>query len=93
MDDKNEKLDQLRNFTFGVQSAMFAAIGAFIRTHPDPSALIQMMETYKQREQAYLENKDVPEHVLDSFHQAWARFDIEVQQVKKDGLPQTQYPV
>lgn len=88
MEDKNEKLDQLRNFSMGLQAAMFAAFGALIRTHPNPTALAQMLEVYRQREQTYLENKAVPEHVLDCFHQAWARFDIEIQQALKDDQQQ-----
>lgn len=90
MEDTGKKPDQLRDFTFGVQSAVFAAFGALIRTHPNPAALAQMMEVYRQREQTYLENKAVPEHVLDSFHQAWARFDLEIQQAQKDGQQQPQ---
>lgn len=90
MEDNKENLDRLRDFTFGVQSAMFAAVGALIRTHQDPSALAKMLEVYRQREQTYLENKAVPEHVLDSFHQAWARLDAEIQQAQKDDQQQPQ---
>lgn len=90
MKDDSEQIAQLRDYVFGVQSAVFAALGAIIRTHPDPTALAQMMDLYRQREQTYLENKAVPEHVLDSFHQAWNRFDVEIQQAHKDGQQRPQ---
>lgn len=73
------EMEQLRAFTFGMQAAFSAVLGAFIRTHTDPQALNQMLQTYHQREQAYLENKAVPEHVLDSFQQMWKRLEIEIQ--------------
>ena len=92
MSDEGSKTDQLRDFTFGMHSAMFAALGALIRSHPNPGALAQMMDVYRQREQTYLENKAVPEHVLDSFHQAWKRFDLEIQQAQKDDQQQPQCP-
>jgi hypothetical protein len=79
MDEKNAELEQLRAFTFGMQAAFIAALGAIIRTHPDPEALNQMLQTYYQREQAYLENKPLPEHVLDSFQKMWKRVEIEIQ--------------
>lgn len=79
MNEIKPELEQLRAFTFGMQSAFIAAFGALIRTHPDPQALNQMLQTYYQREQAYLENKAFPEHVLDSFQQMWKRLEIEIQ--------------
>ncbi|MFZ7319698.1 hypothetical protein ACLS0R_11660 [Comamonas jiangduensis] len=75
----NEEIENLRAFTFGMQAALVASIGALIRTHPDPEALSKMLDLYRQREQAYLENKPLPEKVLDSFQQMWKRIDIEIQ--------------
>ncbi len=83
MENENSELEQLRSFTVGMQSAFIAAIGAIIRTHPDPKALDQMLQTYYQREQAYLENKAVPEHVLDSFQSMWKRVKVEIQHTLK----------
>lgn len=83
MKEENSELEQLRAFTFGMQSAFIATLGAIIRTHPDPTALNQMLQTYYQREQAYLENKAVPEHVLDSFQQMWKRVEVEIQHTLK----------
>ena len=92
MKENISELEQLRAFTTGMQAAFVAALGAIIRTHPDPAALDQMLQTYYQREQAYLENKAVPEHVLDSFQQMWKRVEVEIQHTLKYDLqsPPTQ---
>jgi hypothetical protein len=82
MKDQSE-LEQLRAFATGMQAAFIAALGAIIRTHPDPVALNQMLQTYYQREQAYLENQSVPEHVLDSFQNVWKRVEVEIQHTLK----------
>lgn len=88
MKEIKAELEQLRAFTFGMQAAFIAALGAVIRTHPDPQALNQMLQTYCQREQAYLENKAFPEHVLDSFQQMWKRLEIEIQHTLQSDQPQ-----
>jgi len=92
MENRLDDLEQLRAFTFGMQAAFVATIGALIRTHPDPKALDRLLQVYRQRELAYLENSTLPEHVLDSFHQMWRRVDIEIQQAQLDGPPQPQAP-
>ena len=79
MSETKAEIEQLRAFTFGMQAAFIASIGALIRTHPNPEALSQMLQVYYQREQAHLENKPLPEHVLDSFQQMWKRVEIEIQ--------------
>jgi hypothetical protein len=79
MNEEKPELEQLRAFTYGMQAAFIAALGAVIRTHPNPKALAEMLEAYYQREQTYLENKPFPEHVLDSFQQMWKRVEIEIQ--------------
>lgn len=83
MKEEISELELLRSFTTGMQAAFIAALGAIIRTHPDPKALDLMLQSYYQREQAYLENKLVPEHVLDSFQQMWKRVEIEIQHTLK----------
>lgn len=88
MNEIKAELEQLRAFTFGMQAAFIAALGALIRTHPDPKALAEMLETYCQREQTYLENKALPEHVLDSFQQMWKRVEIEIQHTLQSDQPQ-----
>lgn len=88
MSEKDSELEQLRAFTFGMQAAFIAALGAVIRTHPDPKALDQMLQAYHQREQAYLENQAVPEHVLDSFQKIWKRVEIEIQHTLQSDQPQ-----
>lgn len=88
MTENNPELEKLRAFTFGMQSAFIATIGALIRTHPNPRLLRQFLDTYYQREQAYLENKPLPEHVIDSFQQMWARVEVEIQQAEQDCLQQ-----
>ena len=65
---------------------------AVIRTHPNPKALAEMLETYCQREQTYLENKALPEHVLDSFQQMWKRVEIEIQHTLQYDQPPPQAP-
>jgi hypothetical protein len=90
MSNSNPELEQLRAFVFGTQSALIATISALIRTHPDPEALSKMLESYRQREQTYLENKPLPEHLLDSFHQMWARVDLEIQHTLKERQQQPQ---
>lgn len=84
MTEANAELEQLRAFTFGMQAAFIGTLGALIRTHPNPEALALMLQNYRQREQAYLENKPLPEHVLDSFQQMWARVDLEIQHTLKE---------
>lgn len=84
MKEKNPELEQLRHFTFGIQAAFIAAMGALIRTHQNPEALAQMLELYRQREQAYLENKPLDEHVLVCFQQMWQRVDMELQHTLKE---------
>ncbi len=88
MKEKNPELEQLRHFTFGIQAAFIAAMGALIRTHQNPEALAQMLELYRQREQAYLENKPLDEHVLVCFQQMWQRVDMELQHTLKERQPQ-----
>jgi hypothetical protein len=88
MNESNAELEQLRAFTYGMQAAFIAALGAIIRTHPDPQALNQMLQTYYQREQAYLEDKPLPEHVLDSFQRMWKRVEIEIQHTLQHGQQQ-----
>lgn len=75
----NPEIEQLREFTYGIQAAFIAAISALISTHHDPKALSTALELYRQRELAYLENKALPEHVLDSFLQMWTRVELEIQ--------------
>lgn len=90
MNDSNAELNELRAFVFGTQSALVATIGALIRTHPDPEALNSTLDTYLQREQTYLENKPLPEHVLESFHQMWTRVDLQIQHTLKERQQQAQ---
>ena len=92
MNGSNADLEQLRAFTYGMQAAFIAALGAVIRTHPNPKALAEMLETYCQREQTYLENKALPEHVLDSFQQMWKRVEIEIQHTLQYDQPPPQAP-
>jgi hypothetical protein len=78
MKEENSELEQLRAFTFGMQSAFIAALGAIIRTHPDPVALSQSLHFCRQIEQTYLENSPFPENALDSFHHLLKRLEVDI---------------
>lgn len=72
-----QKLEQLREFTLGMQAAFFTVMGALISTHPDPKTLRAVLELYRQRELAYIEDKELSKPVLDAFLQMWTRVDAE----------------
>lgn len=74
-----QKLEQLREFTLGMQAAFLAVMGALISTHPDPKTLRAVLELYRQRELAYIEDKELSKPALDAFLHMWARVDSESQ--------------
>jgi hypothetical protein len=73
-----QRMESLRAFTFGMNSALISAIGAIMKTHPDPTALRQALEAHRQFEQAHLESGPYPEHALDSYHQIWKRIEVDI---------------
>lgn len=74
-----QKLEQLREFTLGMQAAFVAVMGALISTHPDPQTLRAVLELYRQRELAYIEDKELSKPMRNAFLQMWARVDAESQ--------------
>lgn len=73
-----QRLEGLRAFTFGMNSAFISVIGALMKTHPNPAALRQALEEHRQFEQAHLESGPYPELSLDSYHQLWKRFEVDI---------------
>lgn len=66
---------ELSSFTSGQVQACFACLFALIRTHPDPQGLNAMLGITKQAFIAKLTNQEIPDSVLEGFHDAFERFE------------------